>query len=565
MKSNRSFGKWLKQLRETFGLTQEELGALVGYSKPMIQKIETDARQSTTEAAQKMADIFELPSNERGVFLKAARTPYQYSTNLLAPPTPLVGRDDLVTAVRRELKLKTVRLLVLTGEPGIGKTRLALAVASGMFEAFSDGVFFVNLSAISDPALVVSAIAQELGVQQTGGQPPLEALKAYLYDKELLLILDTFEHVINAAPQIAKILETAPLLKVIITSRELLHIYVERHRTVPPLALPNLKPLPSVEELGKCAAIDLFVQRAQAAKTEFRLTATNARFIAEICVRLEGLPLAIELAAARVKILTSERLLERLASQLTTLIGGARDLPARQQTLRGAIDWSYDLLNPAEQVLFARLAVFINEWTLEAAETICHTDRPLPINMLDGLASLMDKSLLRQEDGLDGEQYFKMLDSLREYAYERLIASGEAQIIQDKHAAYYLELAEVANQAFGGSKETMWLNRLEKEEGNLRVALGRAHDRNDAAIVLRLCGALWRFWSVRGVSVKVKQGLLKRWLLLIPQYQMNPLSFLLYGPTHLEELDRWLTIRAIMIGQQRCLRRALPCSSKLAT
>jgi predicted ATPase len=325
-------------------------------------------------------------------------------------------------------------------------------MAADLIDDFADGAFFVPLAPISDPVLVAATIAQTLGVREAGGRSLLESLKDYLRDKQTLLLLDNFEQVISAAPLVAELLAGCPLLKILATSREVLRLSGEHEFPVPSLAVPDLQYLPAIAPLAQYAAVALFIQRALAVKPDFAVHNENAPAVAEICVRLDGLPLAIELAAARIKLLPPKALLARLGSRLELLRGGPRDLPARHQTLRRAIAWSHDLLDAGEKALFRRLAVFVDGCTLEAAEAVCNaagdpstgSGRALELNVLDGMASLVDKSLLRQEEGVDGEPRLQMLQTIREYGLECLTASGETEATQRAHAGYYLLEAEGA-------------------------------------------------------------------------------------------------------------------------
>ncbi|HEY3228045.1 MAG TPA: tetratricopeptide repeat protein, partial [Roseiflexaceae bacterium] len=334
-------------------------------------------------------------------------------------------------------------------------------------------------------------------------------------EKHLLLLLDNFEQVLAAASQIADLLATCLKLKMLVTSREVLHLYGEHEFAVPPLALPDRHQLPPLDRLTQYEAVRLFIERAQAAKADFAITNASAPAVAEICYRLDGLPLAIELAAARVKLLSPQALLSRLEQRLNLLTGGGRDRPARHQTIRGAIDWSYHLLAAAEQALFARLGVFVGGCTLEAAEAVCNADGALPLDVIDGVASLLDKSLLRLNAGADGEGRFLMLETIREYALERLAAHGEAEALREQHLAYYLALAEAAEPHLRGAEQIVWLDRLEVEHDNLRAALTWAHDHGavdsssiaGAEAELRLAGALFWFWDMRNYQIEGR-----RWL-----------------------------------------------------
>ena len=429
--------------------------------------------------------------------------------NLPVELTSFVGRTRELATIAS--MLADAHLLTLTGPGGTGKTRLARQAAAELLDDFQDGVFFVNLAPISAPELVAGAIAQTVGVRETAGRPLLDGLYDYLRDKHMLLLLDNFEQVSPAAPVIAELLAAAPRRKVLVTSRAVLHLYGEREFAVPPLGLPPHPPTPSPTPgrggagdaggLTQYEAVRLFIERAQAVKADFVITNTNASAVAEICYRLDGLPLAIELAAARVKLLAPQALLERLERRLPLLTGGPQNLPARQQTLRATLDWSYELLDADEQVLFARLAVFVGGCTIEAAESICADREPRiedggwkmedrsaifypPSSILDGLAALVDKSLLRQVEGPGGAPRFVMLETIREYALERLEMSGEAAALRRQHAAYYLVLAERAEPLLHGAEQVAWLNRLEADYDNLRAVLAWLHGEQTTARAL---------------------------------------------------------------------------------
>jgi predicted ATPase/class 3 adenylate cyclase len=418
--------------------------------------------------------------------------------NLPAQPTPLIGRERELGEVRDLLRGEGVRLLTLTGPGGIGKTRLGLQVGAELLDEFEDGVFFVALAPITDPALVASAIAEPLGVVEAGEQPLEESLKGYLRGKELLLLLDNFEQVLGGASLVGELLSACPKLKVLATSRSVLRVYGEQEYPVPPLELPRPGRLPPIERLSQYEAVRLFIERAKAASPNFSVTDENAPAVAEICARLDGLPLAIELAAARIKLLTPGAMLDRLGSRLKLLGGGARDLPERQRTLRDTIEWSHALLEEGEQVLFARLAVFSGGRTLEAIETVCDAKGDLPVDALEGVSSLLDKSLLRQEVGPEGESRFVMLETIHEYARERLEASGEAEATRRLHAEHFLALAEEAEPELRGAHQLGWFEKLEAEHDNMRAALSWAMGEGDSEVGLRLAGSLWWFWLVRG-------------------------------------------------------------------
>ncbi|MGD0508477.1 MAG: protein kinase [Terriglobales bacterium] len=416
--------------------------------------------------------------------------------NLPVQRTGFVGRKKEVAALKELLVRQDVRLVTVTGPGGIGKTRLAVQVAGELVEHFPGGAHFVPLSSLGDPGLIASAIVQTLGIREAGGHSAIEILRKNLQDASrapMLLLLDNFEHLIQAAPTVADLLATAPNLKIVVTSQAALHVYGEHEFPVPPLTLPDSRSNASVEVLSQCPAVALFVQRAVAAKPDFAINPENAVAVSEICSRLDGLPLAIELAAARVKVLSPSLMLTRLASRLQLLTGGARDLPQRQQTLRAAMDWSYDLLSAAEQKLFRRLSAFAGGCNLEGVEAVCDTKGDLDLDLIDGMASMLDKSLVQQVEHARANSRFVMLETIREYALEKLEASGEQPLTKRAHAAYCLVLAE--EEATEDSAE--WLERLAFERDNFRAGLEWLTETGDAEWGLRLGTALFRFWEIR--------------------------------------------------------------------
>jgi predicted ATPase/serine/threonine protein kinase len=417
--------------------------------------------------------------------------------NLPVQRTPLIGREPEATALRQLLSREEVQLVTLTGPGGIGKTRLALQVATEIAGQFPAGVTFVPLAAVREPGLIASAIAQALLVGELGNQSPQESLKEYVggLTQPMLLLLDNFEHLVSAAPVIAQVLTSGPQLKVVVTSQAPLHVYGEHEFPVPPLALPNPKLIPPLQELSRLPAVALFVERARAVKPEFALTKENAPAVVAICGRLDGLPLAIELAAARIKLLTPSAMLARLESRLNLLTGGALDLPTRQQTLRGTVEWSYGLLNAPEQTLFRRLSVFTGGCTLEGVEAVCDTKGDLGIDVLDGMASMVDKSLAQLVEQVDKDTRFVMLSTIREYALERLAASDDEAGTRRAHAAYYLVLAEEGAEDAVVHPE--WLDRFDLEHDNFRIALDYLIKTGDAEWGLRLGAALFHFWETR--------------------------------------------------------------------
>ncbi len=410
--------------------------------------------------------------------------------NLAVQLTSFVGREREIVEITQ--LLQESHLLTLTGPGGTGKTRLGLQVASALLAEYEHWVFFVDLAPISDSDLVLPTVATTLGVREASDEPLLDTLTKYFRPKQLLLVLDNFEHVLAAAPAVGELLAAAPRLRIINTSRETLQIYGEQAYPVPPLGLPDLDSPEPLVVLSQYAAVALFIQRARAAQPDFTLTAENAPAVAEICVRLDGLPLALELAAVRVKLLGPQVLLAQLESRFTTLGSGARDLPARQQTLRGAIGWSYDLLSNAEQLLLARLSVFQGGRTIEAVAAVCSPD--LPIDVLDGLGSLLNKSLLRQKEGSNAEPRFSMLETIHEYTRERLDNSGLAEATKRRHAHYFADMAEQADVEYRTGRQVFWANKLLAEHDNLRAALNWSLDTDEPELAARLVGGLADFW-----------------------------------------------------------------------
>jgi predicted ATPase len=420
----------------------------------------------------------------------------------------LVGRDDEVAAAVALLRRDNVRLLTLTGPGGSGKTRVALEVAATLAPEYPGGVSFAALGAIRDPGLVLPAVATALGLEE---QPAgvLDAVRVQLAGERLLLVLDSFEHLLPAAATITQLLAAAPLLDVLVTSRSLLRVRGEHEVAVGPFPLPRAE---DAVALAASPAVQLFVARAADVKAGFELTAENASAVAEICRRLDGLPLAIELAAARMKLLSPQAVAARLENRLQLLVGGARDLPSRHQTLRGTIDWSFDLLPDDAKVLLARAAVFVEGFTLDAAEQVCGFDGLEAASVVDALETLVDENLVHRRDGADGEPNsdeprFEMLETIREYALFRLIERAELEELRRRHAAYCVELAELAEPELVGAQQTRWARRLDEEAGNVRAALTWALEGGDAEAGLRIMGALFRYWSIRGQLTEAR-----RWL-----------------------------------------------------
>jgi predicted ATPase/DNA-binding XRE family transcriptional regulator len=496
-----SFGQRLRGLRRDLDLSQAELADRGSCSINTIRKLESDERRPSRELAKRLAEVFALSARERADFLRLARGSQSLArANLPSPMTRLIGREVDVGRVRERLLSVDVRLLTLVGPPGVGKTRLALQLAADLHEVFRDGVAFVPLAAVRDAELLAEAIAQTLGVRGTAAHSLEQALAEHVSSRQLLLVLDNFEQVLSARSYLAELLAAAAGLTVLVTSREALGVYGEHVYSVPTLGLPD-HDLRRASR-GRRAALrspaeTLFLERARAARPTFASAAHDQPVVAEICLRLEGLPLALELAATRAKTMNPRALLEQLGQRLELLSAGPADFTPRQRSIRGALDWSYELLGDDARAVFGRMAVFAGSTTLDALAEVCTDDARSTDVVKLAVESLADKSLLRVSDVADTTR-FDMLEIVREYALERLRASVEEPAVRRRHAEFFAAFVEHAQEKLRGSEQMVWLQRLDADHDNLRAALEWVLSNEEAELAGRLCAALWPFWRARG-------------------------------------------------------------------
>ncbi len=496
--ATKTFGQLLRHQRLSAGLTQEELAERASLSTRAISDLERGLKlMPRRETVELLARALDLSVEELELTVSRRRGPriLKTSEQLPIPPTPLVGRDTELRQVAALLRRDDIRMVTVTGPPGIGKTRLALAVAETLRDRFADGVFFVSLAPLSDSTLVVPSLVQALGIQRTGSSTMEQRVADYLQLRHVLLLIDNFEHVLDAGPALARLLSVCPRLSLLVTSRAALNLQGEFRVELASLEFPSTGIVTSPDDLSRYSAVTLFSNRAQMVNPSFRITPQNLPAVIAICQRLEGVPLAIELASARANVLSPISLLQRLDSRLELLTGGARDLPERHQTMRDAIAWSYDLLNDQERRLFRRLAIFVGTFSLEAAEFVAGSVDSDAGNVLDGLTSLVGKNLVVAAVDPTDDVRFVMLETMKEFGLECLAETGELAGISILHCEYHVALAERGYPEQQGYEQIQWFQRLEQELDNFRAAARSIVERRDGERAVRLGLSLWRFWD----------------------------------------------------------------------
>ena len=495
----KNFGGWLRKRRRALDLTQQELADRAKCTRITLRRIEAGTLKPSEELAETLLKLLGVPSHEHVAWIQFARGAAEshvlaqlpQQTNLPSQLTSFVGRKKELTQIKNALS--KYRLVTLTGSGGVGKSRLSLQVAADLVETFSDGIWFIELAALSDPTLIPQTLQNTLGLVEQKDTATLQVLQEYLREKKVLLILDNCEHLVEACATMAfDLLKQTTHLKILASSREALGVQGEFSWRVPSLSVPSADRITEAGSLSRYEAVKLFIERARLIDPKFKLDETNASFVAQICSRLDGIPLAIELAAARLKTLSVEQILARLADRFSLLTNGARSLPSRHQTLKATIEWSYNSLSEKEKIVFRRLAVFIGGWSLEAAESICSGNEIEREEMIDLIASLLQKSLIYTHEFQGGIRY-EQLETIRQYEQEKLIASGEEELLRKKHLHYFIKLANQAEAELRGAAQMQWFNLLEHEMGNLRFALGWSRETDKEAFLL-LASGLWSFF-----------------------------------------------------------------------
>jgi predicted ATPase/transcriptional regulator with XRE-family HTH domain len=516
METTSSFGYWIRRQRKALDLTQQVLAERVGCSLAAIKKIEGDERRPSRQIAERMADVLGVSTDQREIFLEVARglrpvdqlllahepsvssttakTQGSFPHNLPVQLTSYIGRERELSEIKQ--LLTATHLLTLTGPGGTGKTRLALQLAADVLKDFTNGIWLVELAPLADPTLVTQTVAATLGVREQPGRTILDALTDYVRAKNMLLILDNCEHLIQTCAELADtLLRAAPRLKILATSREALSIAGETAYRVPSLPLPEVQQLRDVDELAQNDCMHLFVDRALAVYPSFRLKEKNALAIADICRRLDGIPLAIELAAARTKVFPPEEIAARLDNRFRLLTGGSRTALERHQTLFALIEWSHNLLSEPERVLLRRLSVYAGGWSFEAAQEVCGDG--LGTDVLDLLTHLVDKSLVAVEAETQEARY-RLPETIRQYARDKLFESGESEQLRDRHLEFFIRFAETAEPKLRSGEQLEWLERVETEHDNMRTALAWSLESSKSDLALQLAGALGYFWVLRG-------------------------------------------------------------------